>query len=96
MHVCLFDYSCNVLSFSEFLLFISNTCSFNVHALHIAASLASSESEPVPESDVTPAGDKTLDFDDDTSKSENSCYYRSRSRFKTGKPFCFTLRSFYV
>ena len=51
--------------------------------LHIAASLASSESEAIPESDVTPAGEETLDFDDDTSKGEDSCYYRSRSRFKT-------------
>ena len=57
--------------------------------------MADSESEPIPESDVTPTGEETLDFDDDTSKGEDSCYYLSRSRFKTGKPFCFTLRSFY-
>ena len=57
--------------------------------------MANSESKAKTKSDVTPAGEETLDFDDDTSKGEDSCYYRSRSRFKTGKPFCFTLRSFY-
>ena len=57
--------------------------------------MADSEREAIPKSDVTPAGEDTLDFDDDSSKGEDLCYYRSRSRFKTGKPFCFTLRSFY-
>ena len=46
--------------------------------------MASSKSEAIPESDVTPAGEETLDFDDDTSKGEDSCYYRSRSRYITG------------
>ena len=32
------------------------------------ASIAGSESEAIPKSDVTPAGEETLDFDDDTSK----------------------------
>ena len=32
--------------------------------------MASSESKAKPESDVTPAGEVTLDFDDDTSKGE--------------------------
>ena len=41
--------------------------------------MASSESKAIPESDVTPPGEETLDFDD-TSKGEDSCYYRSRSR----------------
>ena len=52
--------------------------------------MADSEREAIPKSDVTPAGEDTLDFDDDSSKGEDLCYYRSRSRFKTGKPFCFT------
>ena len=43
--------------------------------------MASSESKAKPESDITSAGEETLDFDDDTSKGEDSCYYRSRSRF---------------
>ena len=57
--------------------------------------MAGSESKAIPESDVTPDGEETLDFDDDSSKGEDLCYYRSKSRFITGKPFCFTLRSFY-
>ena len=57
--------------------------------------MANIESKAKTKSDVTPAGEETLDFDDDTSKGEDSCYYCSRSRFKTGKPLCFTLRSFY-
>ena len=32
--------------------------------------MASSESKAKPESDVIPAGEETLDFDDDTSKGE--------------------------
>ena len=43
--------------------------------------MAGSESEAKPESDVTPAGEE-LDFDDDTSKGEDSCYYHSRSRLR--------------
>ena len=43
--------------------------------------MASSESKAKPKSDVTPAGEETLDIDDDTSKGDDSCYYRSRSRF---------------
>ena len=46
--------------------------------------MADSEGEAIPESDVTPVGEETLDFHDDTSKGEDSCYYRSRSHFKTG------------
>ena len=56
--------------------------------------MAGSESKAIPESDVTSAGEETVDFDDDTSKSEDSCYYRCKSRFKTGTPFCSTLRSY--
>ena len=41
--------------------------------------MADSEGEAIPESDVTPVGEETLDFHDDTSKGEDSCYYRSRS-----------------
>ena len=32
--------------------------------------MASGESKAIPESDVTPASEETLDFDDDTSKGE--------------------------
>ena len=42
--------------------------------------MASSKSKAIPESDVTPAGEETLDFDDDTSKGEASCYSLNRSR----------------
>ena len=41
--------------------------------------MAGSESETIPKSEVTPAGEETLDFDDDTSKGKDSCYYLSRS-----------------
>ena len=34
--------------------------------------MASSENKAKPESDVTPAGEETLDFDDDASKGEDS------------------------
>ena len=36
--------------------------------------MASSKSKAIPESDVTPAGEETLKFDDDTSKGEDLCY----------------------
>ena len=42
--------------------------------------MASSESKAKTESDVTPAGEETLDFDDDTSKGEASRYSLNRSR----------------
>ena len=42
--------------------------------------MASSESKAIPESDVTPASEETLDFDDDTSKGEGRCYFLNRSR----------------
>ena len=42
--------------------------------------MANSESKAKIESDITPAGEKTLDFDDDTSKGEDSCYSINRSR----------------
>ena len=41
--------------------------------------MASSESKAIPESDVTPASEETLDFDDDN-KGEASCYSLNRSR----------------
>ena len=41
--------------------------------------MASSESKAKPESDVTPAGQENLKFDDDTLKGENSCYFLTRS-----------------
>ena len=44
------------------------------------ASMASSEVKPKPGSDVTPVGEDTLDFDDDTLKGEDSCYSLTRSR----------------
>ena len=43
--------------------------------------MASNENKAEPESDVTPANEETLDFDDDTLKGDDSCYYRDRSRF---------------
>ena len=42
--------------------------------------MASSESKAKTESDVTTAGEETLDFDDDTSRGEASCYSLNRSR----------------
>ena len=55
--------------------------------------MASSESKPKPESDVTPAGEETLDFDDDTSKGEDSCYSLTRSLCFTEKLSCVSLHS---
>ena len=43
--------------------------------------MASSESKAKAESDVTPANEETLGFDDDTSKGKYSCYSLTRSRF---------------
>ena len=57
--------------------------------------MTSTENKAKTENVFKPAGEETLDFDDDTLKGEDSCYYRNRSCFKTGKPFFFTLRSFY-
>ena len=48
--------------------------------LDFPVSMTSSENNAKPESDVTPAGEETLHFDDDTPKGEDSCYYRNRSR----------------
>ena len=45
--------------------------------------MASSENKAKSESDVTPAGEETLDFDDDTSKGEVSCYSKSLLYRKT-------------
>ena len=56
------------------------------------ASMASSEVKAKPGSDVTPTGEETLDFDDDTSKGENSCYSLNRSRW-TGNLFNVNLHS---
>ena len=42
--------------------------------------MTSSESKAKTESDVTPAGEETLHFVDDTSKGEDSCYSLARSR----------------
>ena len=55
--------------------------------------MAISESKAKPESDVTPAGEETLDFDDDTSKGEDSCFSLTRSRCYTKKLFCVNLHS---
>ena len=54
--------------------------------------MASTESKAKPESYVTPAGEETLDFDDDTSKGEDSCYSLRRSRW-TGNLFNVNLHS---
>ena len=48
--------------------------------------MVSSESKAKSESDVIPAGEETLDFDDDTSKGEESCYSINRSHW-TGNLF---------
>ena len=50
------------------------------------ASMASSEVNAKPKSDVTTVGEDTLDFDDDTLKGEDSCYSLTRSSW-TGKLF---------
>ena len=41
--------------------------------------MTSSESKAKTESDITPAGEETLHFVDDTSKGEDSCYSLARS-----------------
>ena len=45
--------------------------------------MASSENKAKTESDVTLAGEEASDFDDDTSKGEDSCHSINRSRFYT-------------
>ena len=40
--------------------------------------MASSEGEAKPGSDVTPVGEETLDFDDDTWRGKESCHLLSR------------------
>ena len=42
--------------------------------------MTSTENKAKTENDVTPAGEETLKFDDDTSKGEDSCYSLTRSR----------------
>ena len=42
--------------------------------------MASSESKTKTEGDITQAGEETLDFDEDTSKGDDSCYSIDRSR----------------
>ena len=42
--------------------------------------MASSENNAKSESDVISTGEENLKLDDDTSKGEDSCYYRNRSR----------------
>ena len=42
--------------------------------------MASSEVKAKPGSDVTPVGEDTLDFDDDTLKGEDLCFALIRSR----------------
>ena len=54
--------------------------------------MASSEGKANPGSDVTPLGEDTLDFDDDTLKGEDSCYSLIRSCW-TGKLFNVNLHS---
>ena len=49
--------------------------------LHFPASIANSENKAKPESDVTPTYKETLNFDDDTSKGEDSCYPLTRIGF---------------
>ena len=47
----------------------------------LPAFMASSENKAKTESDVTLAGEETSDFDDDTSKGDDSYYSINRSRF---------------
>ena len=54
--------------------------------------MASSEVKAKPESDVTPVGEDTSDFDDGTLKGEDSCYSLIRGRW-TGKLFNVNLHS---
>ena len=54
--------------------------------------MASSKVKPKPGSDVTPAGEEALHFDDDTSKGEDSCFSLIRSRW-TGNLFNVNLYS---
>ena len=54
--------------------------------------MASSEVKAKPGSDVTPVGEDTLDFDDDTLKGEDLCYSLIRSRW-SGKMFNVNLHS---
>ena len=54
--------------------------------------MASSEVKAEPGSDVTPAGEETLHFDNDTSKGEDLCYFLTRSRW-AGNLFNFNLHS---
>ena len=43
--------------------------------------MTSTENKTKTENDVTPAGEETLKFDDNTSKGKDSCYSLTRSRF---------------
>ena len=54
--------------------------------------MANSEVKAKPGSDVTPVGEDTLDFDDNTLKGEDSCNSLIRSRW-TGKLFNVNLNS---
>ena len=54
--------------------------------------MASSEVKAKPGSDVTPVGEDTLDFDDNTLKGEYPCNYLIRSHW-TGKLFSVNLHS---
>ena len=54
--------------------------------------MASSEVKAKPRTDVTPVGEDTLDFDDDTLKGEDLCYSLIRSRW-SGKLFNVNLHS---
>ena len=42
--------------------------------------MTNTENKAKTENDVSPAGEKTLKFDEDTSKGEDSCYSLTRSR----------------
>ena len=42
--------------------------------------MTSTEKKAKTENVVTPAGEETLKYDDDTSKGEDSCYSLTRSR----------------
>ena len=60
--------------------------------LHFPASITNNKNKAKPGNYVTLVGEETLDFDDDTSKGEDSSYSLTRSRW-TGKLFNVNLHS---
>ena len=61
--------------------------------MHFPASITNSKNKAKPGSDVTPTDKETLNFDDDTSIGEDSCYLLTRMRCWTRKLFTVNLHS---